>query len=258
MNYKKIKEGYKFVIANINIRNNGQDSLFDFNKIRLMYGKDYSYSNNYFNSNFIDLGIPYNKEVLSNNKNYNYIFIFEVPNTYKKNKYSIRIFDTNIYKEEDINSVYKTVKVKTTKLDSERKTTIEKISDKVIFNQNIYGNSNIIINDYSIKNSYTYNKNNKVNIIKSEKANYTLLILDYKLDLDKNISSYFNNDLSFLRSFLKVEYNYNGKNRLVDNIDVLDILDGKVFVAVPYEVKNADNINAVLSFRDTEIKIKLK
>ena len=100
----------------------------------------------------------------------------------------------------------------------------------------------------------------KTNVIRSDKSNYILLILDYKLELDKNknISKYFTNDKDFFNSFLKIEYKYNNKTKLINSLNIESVMNDKVFVSIPYELNNADSIYAVLSFRDTQVKIKLK
>ena len=93
-NYNLIKNDSKFIIVSINIRClNNLGSNIDYKKIRIMYKNEYSYSSIYYNKYFYDLGKPYNNEVIKNGENYNYVFIFKVPSTYKSNNYVLKFSD---------------------------------------------------------------------------------------------------------------------------------------------------------------------
>ena len=132
LNHKEIKDDSKFVIIDLNVNNiNIESNSIDFKKIRLVYGKEYTYATNYFNKFFYDLGVPYNNDVIQNGKSYNYIFIFKVPKTYKSNKYTIKFYDRIVYENDESKGSYKEIKAKAKSLDKKRNT------ENVNFNENV-------------------------------------------------------------------------------------------------------------------------
>lgn len=255
-NYKIINDDSKYVIANVNIRNlNNLGSTIDFKRIRLMYGKEYVYSSNYYNKYFNDVGTPYNNEILKNEQQYSYIFIFKVPSSYKSNNYVLKFYDrVTVEKEETIGS-YKEIKCNATSLDKNRKEERVNLKENIIFNKRNYGTSNITISDYNISSKYIYNNNEKTVVVRDKDINKVLLILDYKVEFDKD---YFKDEKNFFDTYSSIEYVYKNKEKVYNDIKVLDIVNGKVMFGVPYELNNATNINYVINFRDTKIVYKLK
>ncbi len=270
LNNSIVRDDSKFVIVNLNIKNNGETSLFDYNNIRLVYKNDYVYATSYFNKYFLDIGTPYNSELLKQGQVYNYNFIFKVPKDYKRNNYSIKFYDRISYEENEAKGVYKIVKAKANIIDSTQNIKEYSLKDNIVFDSEIYGNTNLTIQSYDFKSSYTYQKqycqdeNNcstKTEIIRdAQSSNKTLLILDYELSLDKEnlISNYFVNDILFFNEFLKVEYTYNGKTKTLNSVNTIDKVDNKIFISIPYEIQNSEKINLIFNLRNTKIIYRLK
>lgn len=256
MHNSYVKKGYKFVIANVNVRNNsGINSAIDFNRIRLFYDDEYVYANNYYNGYFTDLGNPYNNNSLLSGENVDYIFIFRVPNSYKSNKYTIKFYDKNVFEEEELNADYKVIKVKSKNLDKKINTINLKLNDKANFENKSYGNSNITIKSFEKNSSYKYKENNLTKIITPKNSNSLLLIVEYDLVIDKN-SEMFNNlkkDKEFFNNFVKITYELNGKEKVINGNDIINVgIDKKIFINVPYNFQNAQNIKFIIKFRDSE------
>lgn len=260
MNFNLIKNNYKYVIVNMNVRANGEAKSIDFKRIRLIYGNDYVYPNNYFNKFFYDLGNPYNNEVLKNDESSNYIFIFEVPKDYKSKKYTLKFYDRTVLEDIEIKGSYKEMKIKSSNLDRNRISKEYKLNENSVFNTKKYGNSNLTLFKYEIKSNYLYKNNDKTTVIRDKDINKNLLILDYKLDLDEkySLTNYFKNDLEFFDKFVSLTYNYNGNQKTYNNVNALACVDGKVMLSIPYEVKNSNNISVIINFRDVKINFKLK
>ena len=203
--------------------------------------------------------MPYNNDVIQNGKSYNYIFIFKVPKTYKSNKYTIKFYDRIVYENDESKGSYKEIKAKAKSLDKKRNTENVNFNENVILNKNSYGNSSITITGYDIKNNYTYTKDGKTNIIRDKDINNVLLILDYKLELDKDslISNYFADDKEFFNKFVTISYNNNYEHE-INKISVVGNIDGKVMLAVPNYIEKSSNINLNIELRNTKITYKLK
>lgn len=271
LNYNIIKDDSKFVIANVTLKNNGESSIFDFNSIRAVYKKDYSYANNYFNDDFLDLGTPYDNQVIKQGEEKTYLFIFEIPDSYTKRSYKIRIYDKVDYEQEQPRGVYQTVKARAKKIKEDRNVINVDLKKNVPLDQVKYGKSNITVNNYELKNSYVYTEEvcdeemickTLTKVIRDKNTtNRVLLILDYKLDLDSNnlISSYFTDDKEFFNNFLKIKYSYNGKSKTLNSVEAIASgIDNKVFLSVPYEIQNASSLSLSFELRNSQIIYKLK
>ena len=262
LNNNKIKEGYKFIVASVSVKNLNKDALkLNFKDIRLIYGDEYVYANNYFNKYFYDLGRPYNNENLINGEGYNYLFIFQVPDNYKSKKYKIKIYSGVSYENEDVEGVYKTLSFRVRNIDDKLSKRNFSLGDNTVFDKKKYGNSNMTIRNYQISNNYIDNSLSESIIIKTNDINNILLILDYELSIDTNSTIYelIKTSNEFFNKYLSIEYILNGKLKSVNNISIIKSnISNKLFVSVPYEIKDAEEISIVLKFRNLEIIYKIK
>ena len=261
LNNSIVKDGSKYVVVNFDVRNYLTESnSIDFRRIRLVYGKEYSYANNYFNKYFYDLGAPYNNDIIKFGQSYNFIFIFKVPSTYKSNKYVLKFYDRIVYENDESKGSYKEINVNAKNIDKKRDIKNMNLSENTIFNKKRYGNSNLTISNYDIKSNYIYNNDGKTNIIRDKDINKILLILDYKLELDEkyDISNYFKNDKDFFDKFITITYTYNENAKEYKNIKAVGCIDGKVMLSVPFEVQSATSLSLNIEFRDIKVVYKLK
>lgn len=261
LNYRKIKDKYKYVVVDFDVRNlQSESSSIDFKRVRILYGNDYVYANNYFNKFFYDIGTPYDNNVLKSNIYYNFVFIFEVPDTYKSNNYKLMFYDRISYNKDETVGSYKEVSVSASKLDSKREEKEIKLNANLLFDKKSYGTSNLTVFNYELLNNYIYDKDGKKVVVRDKDINKVLLVLDYKLSIDssKNISKYFSNDYEFFDKFSSITYVINGQTQTSNNIKVVDIVNDKVMLSVPYEVMNAENIKYSLEFRNYKFSFVLK
>ncbi len=261
LNNNIVQDGSKFVIASINVRNiSTESSSIDFKRIRLLFGEDYVYANNYFNKFFQDLGNIYNNEYIKSNDLKNYLFIFKVPSNYKSKKYVLKFYDRVSIENEEFIGSYKEVSIKADNLDKNKNEKNLNLNENTIFNKKNYGKSNLTLIDYDIKNSYINKEKDKTMIIRDKDINNVLLILDYKLELDSKVDlkNYFADSKDFFNKYSTIEYTYNDRNKVINNVNVLADINNKAMISVPYEIQNATNIKFILNFRDVKIIFNLK
>ena len=260
LNNNIVKDGSKFIIARVIVKNISDEvQTIDYKKIRLLYGEKYVYANNYFNKFFLDLGKPYDNDILKSNVSNEFIFVFKIPVTYKSNDYVLKFYDRISVENEETFGSYKELKVNSKDIDKKIKEKDISLNENTVFNKNRYKNSNLTITNYEIKNNYVYNENGETKVIRSKDVDKILLILDYKLDIDLNsrLSNYFKTDKDFFDKFICIEYNDNGKAKL-ENISAIGNVEGKIMFSIPLEVQNSSYLNLVLRFRDVKIGYKLK
>jgi len=260
-NNKIIKKENKFIIVNVSLTNvSNVSQSIDFKNIRLLYGKNnYVYANNYYNKHFYDLGIPYNGELLLSRENKNYLFVFNIPSNVSNNEFVLKFYDKVVANEEGLDSIYKEININPKNIDKKTDEVLVDLNNVGLFDKDKYKNSKLTFSNYEIKSNYIYNDDNLVNVLKDEDINKQLLIVDYKLEIDSNtsLSNYINNHKEFFNNLVLIEYNYNGRITTIKS-KVIDNVDGKILLSVPYELSDSENINLVLSFRNKKIKYKLK
>jgi len=258
--YKLVNKDNKFVVAIISVRNNLNlgDSI-DFKRIRLFYEDEYVYSNNFYNKYFLEFK-PYDGEIIKSGEEKIYAFLFKVPNTYKSNKYIIKFYDRIVFNEDESVGSYKVLDINAKRLDQKRNEKELNLNESSVFNKELYGYSNITINNYKFENKYIYNDGEKDIIVGDNNINNTMLILDYnlKLDVNSNAANFIGSDKDFFENHVSLEYKQNNITKTYNNIKALNNIDEKIFLSVPYNVKNSDDINLVINFRDVKIIYNLK
>jgi len=256
-NHNIIKKDAKFVIALVNVRNNlTTNSSIDFKRIRLMYGKEFVYSNNYYNNYFIDLGEPYNSQLILSGEEKNYLFIFKVPLSFESNDYYLKFYDRNIVENEELKAGYKSVKINPEKIDSDIKDVFVKFNEKVLLDQKEYGTSFIKVTKSSLLHQYEYLEDGISKIILPSDINQVLLIINYELELDKNnlISPIIEKEKDFFDNYAKIRYKTNDEYRNINNLNIIKSnLDGKLFISVPYNLLDAKNVQFIINFRNYRI-----
>ena len=256
-----IDKNYKFVILKANVNNILNESAsIDFKRIRLIYGKEYSYANNYFNKFFYDLGKPYNSEALKPNDTYNYIFIFKVPSTYKLKKYKIKFYDRVIYENNESNGSYKVFDATAKDINNKQSINTVNYNENIVLNKRSFGNTNITISNIELKSSYTYTIEGTTNIIKDKDINKALIVIDYKLELDDSseINKYFKADRDFFDKFLTVSYIYNDIENNDIKVSCIKTINGKAFISVPYNALNSTSIKLNIELRSTKLVYTVK
>ena len=80
--------------------------------------------------------------------------------------------------------------------------------------------------------------------------------MDYKLLLDKE--KFESSEKVFFQNHVSIEYKINNVLKTISNIKVIESLDNKIFISVPYNIKNAENINLIINFRNKKTIYVLK
>jgi len=254
--FKIIKDDSKFVIVEANVINNlNLGASIDFKRIRLFYGDKYVYANNFYNKYFLDY-TPYDGEILKSRENNKFSFIFKVPSSYKINNYQLKFYDRIVYNEDESIGSYKKIEIHTTNLDKVINEDLLNLNENTIFDKKTLGDTNITINKYNLENSYTHNDNDNIIVIRDTNVNNILLIIDYKLYLDREKIN--NSEKDFFQNYVSIEYTINNILKTITNIKIIDSLENKIFISVPYNIKDSENINLIFNFRSKKIKYILK
>lgn len=268
-----IKDKY-YLIINMNIVNKSNiANNLELSDFRLRLNNDNIYPTKSKIQYFTDLGTPYKGDKLKAGTNGDYILIFELDKPYLRKNYVINILESINYNVGDIKANYKKVKVVPEDISKVQNMGTYKQQEKISFKDSMLKDSSLKITNYNITNTYKYNYEfcinedcrDSVGIVTpkyTKASNAILLVLDYDLKLDKTTNYYKSNKnaSTFFSQFAKVRYSQNGSDSVTLNTENLTPkeLEGKVVLQVDAAIRNADNVELVLSIRNKEYVVKIK
>lgn len=270
-NGKEISKGKKYVILDMVITNQTMRSQsIDNISLYLKAGSESVYNSPSLRNYFIDFGKAYINNQIKENSTNKYIFVFELDDNISYKNYHLNVLKSIETNKGITEYKYTKFKIKTNKLDINRKKIERKINEVMYLGENIFADTNIIIKNAEIKNSYEYkyesctldNCSEFTGIVAPDNpANNSLLILNYKLDINNNIGlkETATNNKYFFDNFLKIEYNYNNKKVIRSaNAKTYPNLNNLVFVEIPKTATKSELLNILISTRNNQYYINYK
>ena len=261
-----IKKDVAFVVVNAKIRTTlKEETKFENARLSLRIGNHLFYSTRDYKDTFKDLGSIYLNENLKNTMR-NYLFVFEIPESYKNKTMRIKYFD---YNNKTAN-----IKIKPNKFNN-RKDYNYKLGDKIDFKDSILGNTTIEISKAAVGNSFKNNYefcskgtcyDSYEYIFPSYTGNTdkTVLKLTGTLNWDNYRRNYeINNLFSFIETYGSVTYVLNGDKKTM-NMAIKEIKPSKehdeniCYIEIPKEAEKASEINIIFRIRDKVYKYVVK
>lgn len=251
---EKISIDKKYIVIKFEVENNSNTSkTIDTNKFRIMINNNYYYPvyNKY--SQFLDIGIGYdNNKLISNSKN-NYILVFEV-----NKKVNFEELILNIYnKFNNDKTYYKSVKLDFS-LENNKTIGEYNLSNEIKINNDIVKDTTLVINDFLIKNNFSYNYqeciNEKCNDYKKiiePSFNKKVIKINYNLTSNMKEEEFFNN-------YLMVEYTKDNNTKIISAKDIGFLNNNKNDIYLDLEIDDYTNINLIFNIRGIKYIIKTK
>lgn len=259
-----------YLILKVDVTNNFSESAaLNMDDYRLIAGENSFYPITTMNEKFVDLGYPYNNELINGNSTVEKLLIYKIPEKDLTNNYTLRVVNELDFRVGSIMAKYFNTKLKPEKLNNQKITNNYSLNDTISFNDTTLGNSNLVIKKYTLDGLYSYDYKSCVgnlceilkNVIYPNNLGNYIMSIDYDLLLDKD-SSYtksIKNNKYFFINFMKVKYNYAGNTITAKVINRTPNNENDTFVfEVPSEVSNSENVQLVLKIRNHEYVIDLK
>ena len=259
-----------YLVLQIRIINNSiLDAKLDTDNFRLQIDDGYLVPKLDRSEYFIDFGKTYNGEKISKNTQGIYNLVYELNKKQLKRNYKIKILENIEYKIGDLTAHYKILNIRPKRVFDVEKIKIYKLGKKVDLKDSALNDSSVLVNNYEIIDTYYYDyevcNNDNCRKLKdyvtsgygNNNIKTTLLVLDIKTVLDKD-SIYYNaikNEKHFYEDYFTVQYGE--YESLTKNVTPSNLKD-KVVLLVPENLKNASNINLIITIRDKKYGITLK
>lgn len=271
---KEIKNGKTYLVLQVNIQNRyREDKNFNHSNFQLYVNKEY-YSPDIAMANyFIDYGNPYGGGFIKGNTDSNYVIVYEIDKALANKSFNILVYSRYDTSPGGLGAVLKTIDIKPSNVnDKVTSNMINKGTNVNLKSTQLKDTTGTVI-DYQIADRYQYDYQyctsssncyssvNSISITGREIGRYTLLIMDYDVELDST-STYMSADRtykSFFEDFMKITYKVDGKYYTLDvKLQNPASFNDKLIVKVPKNINNASDIEAVITVRNVSYRIKLK
>ena len=267
-------ENKRYIIVKTEIENtNTVRSYLETDKLFLVVDGVRYYPNYSLNESFVDLGEGFteNKILYAGEKN-EYLFIFAVANDLVFNKATLRLNEGVDTIKGEIKSRYKEVLLDIKELFYTDLSNKYKTKEGVSLKNSTLNNSEIIINNSYINDTFTENfsyvvngkkytgtKTIKPDVIGKGSRTIMKINMEYVLDEDLYINKFIKTNSDFIKYFGKITYNYDGVVKTYKPVikDFGNVKFKDVFIEVPSEVKNSTSIKLEICIRNEKYLINL-
>ena len=263
LNGKTINNDKIYLVLQITISNRfGVDKKFNYDNLQVLVDKKKTSPNLMIGNSFLDLGNPYNGSFIKANSEIPYILIYELDKSSRERDYEIESYSG--YNPAGVGALSRSVKINPTVINSNVTTTNVNAGTIVNLGKSHVGNSTLTLNNYEFCNRFEYEINGAtravyIDLIKDR--NLTLMVMDYKLDLDKN-SDYMMSpkDINaFFEDFMKIRYVLDNKTYYSDvSLANPAGYTDKILFKIDKKIMDAETIEAIVTARNISYVFKLK
>ena len=270
-NGKTIVKGKYYLVLKLEITNNSLlNQELDLDNFRLQVKDGYVVPTPDISDFFIDFGTPYHGEKIKKGTTTIYNIAYELTKEQVKSTYKLKILESIDYKIGDISARYKILSIRPKEYLEQEQRTKYNLKDKIDMTGSMLDYTTVKVNDYEIGDTYIYKykkceKSGECreldDVVASGYTNSTvpttLLVLGVDTDLDKDVeyANAIKSMNSFYEDFFTVEYD--GFEFLTKNVTPANLKD-KVVLLVPKALKDANNINLLITVREKTYEVKLK
>jgi len=255
-----------FLVMQFSVKGIYENLTLNKNDMRLIIdGKKYFPNLRYYNQLF-DIGVGYDDQKIGS-KEKEYILVYEIDKEDVDKKKVWTYVDKITFTRMGIDAKYKKVNIKPTSLDTSTLVGENNIGMPLNFKDSMLGDTNLTINGYGIAKSFPYsyevcNNNNfcqDINgtIIPTTLGNTKLSVLLLNMTYDGSVSKF-----DLINKFAKLYYNIGGVQKFYNNTLVNKTPNNykgeNIYLEIPEEVSNADNIWFEFNIRNKKYKYILK
>jgi len=268
-----IAEGKYYLVIKLGLYNKFGDTTIDKSVFRIEFDKTSMFPTYDRSSRFVDIGKPYEGQMVKYQQQDDYVFVYELKPNEVKGTYKLKILNKSTVTNEGLKTSYKVINVKPKNITKEKDLGSIKVGKEVKLRDTTLGETTFKINKYQIVEYYSYEQeecdnNNycttyKHNIVPS--VGKALMIIDDEINYDEKSSYYKNSYKDFYGDFvsLAVKPKPAGEG-LTTNMYISPMknvtpknMTGKKVYEVSIDTLNAEKIEMIVKIRNNKFTIKL-
>ena len=247
---KLLDKNNSYLIVSININNYEKEDLaLNLDNLKLEINDSIYEPTTKTYASFIDLGIGYENQIIKKGTSKNYIVLYNVKSSDLSETMTIRYTDKLLYNNSTITANYKRTIINPISLDEKGSGGNISINNPMIFSKTLLKDTKFTINEYGIKDYYTYGNTNKYIVNQTG----SILKLTYDFTPGKSID-FIDNFSDLLLKYGSIVYtcdNVEYTNKIVD-LTPSNYKEKDLFLAVDGKAKTASNIKIVFNIRTTK------
>jgi len=262
----KTKENMGYVVIEFNFASiYKEDQTLEPSLFALEINGHRFYHNKSLDDKFFDLGMVYDKSNFGSNGS-NYIFIYEVPETFLEDKMHIN------YLEGDSKQLK--IRITSESLDKKEEVNKLKLGEEIDFGKSVLGKTTLKITNFELasyfKNEYNFCLDNNCTksyeyVLPSFRHNYKKVLLkltgSYSEDETKQIRN-LNDMKTFLTNFGVLKYKVGEETKTVSNLNLINPKKTNkkddVYIEINEEIMNSSEIWLEFKVRNQKYEYKVK
>lgn len=261
-----------FLAIKIGLENNSlEDTTIDKSVFRITNGKNTYFPTYDRSSRFIDIGKPYEGQIIRYKESGDYVFVYQLNKNQVKSSYKLKILNTLKQENGELKSSYKTINVKPRNITKEINLGDVKVGKAIKLSDTTLGDTTFNIKSFSIEETYSYVEKKcdeytctelKQNIVPS--IGHVLMIIEDEIKYDEKSSYYKNSDKDFYGDFISLiiepakiaDQERNTFISPMKNVTPKNVTGVKVY-EVSMDALNAKKIDMLLKIRNNKATLHL-
>ena len=258
------KDNY-YLVVKLAIYNKSNKAVsIDKSNFRVYFDNKYLFPNYDRSNRFIDVGKPYQGELIYEKASDDYVLVYEIDESMIRSEYKMKILSGLKHEPDKLIPSYKIISIKPNNITEIEDLGEAKVNTPINFEHTMLGNTKLKIKGFRIDDSYSYNYSYCVTQDECYTAKNTLLpstgkalaIIEDEITWDEASSYYKNGNKDLYGDFANISYRYNTGITLKRYNDLMkDVTPANVKNVKIYEVPKMVSSSAV---DDISLKIIIR
>ena len=261
-----------FLVVKIGLYNKDRDKTIDTSVFRILVGNTTIFPTYDRASRFLDIGKPYEGQVIKYKEEDDYVFAYQLTKKQIKGTYKLKILNELQDENGKLKKSYKVINVKPKNITKEVNLGNVKVGKEIKLSDTTLGNTTYKMKNFKIVDSYQYDtkkcddyecKYYTQNVVAS--SGKVLIVIEDEINYDEKSSYYKNSYKDFYGDFVSLRIkpaNIAGKERTtyisaMKNVTPKDLTTKKIY-EVAIDALTAEQIDMQLHIRNNIITINLK
>jgi len=268
----EIQKDRYYLAVKIRLKNTKEDTPIDRSVFRIQLGNTVFFPIYDRSSRFIDIGKPYEGQLIRHNEEEDYVFVYELKENQVKGTYKLRILNSLKQVDGELKKGYKTINVKPKNISKKVNLGEAKIGETVKLKETTLGNSTYQLKNAQIVDHYQYRKKdcNSYGCSEYDEAlvpsvGHILLAISDELVLDQRTSYYKNSQRDFYGDFVTIKiqpFEVEGNTRepiisTMKDVTPKEVTDFKLY-EIPMDAIDAKTIDMQVKIRNNYFMLHIK
>ncbi len=268
----EISKGKYYLAVKMRLKNKSYDTTIDKSVFRIVLGDTIFFPLYDRSSRFVDIGKPYEGQLIRSEEENDYVFVYELKENQVKGTYKLRILDDLKEVDGELQKKYKTINVKPINISKKVNLGEVNIGQTVKLKETTLGDSTYRLNKVQIMDHYQYRKKDCDSFRCTEydqmlvpTLGHVLMALNDEIKLDEKTSYFKNSYKDFYGDFVIIrikpapegEIQRDEVTSTMRDVTPKEVTDLRIY-EVPMDALNATKIDMQVRIRNNYFTLHIK